>query len=106
MVDVDARIIRKINNLLNCTDLPRFELIKRKSWAYEKEGATVYMFTDPQDSGGMLVAVFVGKNASLEYSIVENGIYKKTTFDFIRKGREYFVSKKMFSTEEKQERHK
>ena len=106
MVDVDGRIIRKINTLLNYTDLPRFELIKRKSWAYEKEGAKVYLFSDPGESGAMLVAVFVGRNASLEYSIVEDGIYKKTTFDFIKEGRGYFVSKKNFSTEKKEERHK
>ncbi len=100
MIDVDARIIKKINRLLDYTDLPRFELTKRKSWAYEKEGAKVFLFTNPKEEGVMLVAIFVGKSASLEYSTVHEQNYSKITYDFIHKDGRYFISKKMFQTEE------
>lgn len=82
MVDVNNKVIRSINHYLDCTPLPRFVLLKGKSWAYEKDGATVYMFSNPEDTGEMIVAIFKGKSASIEYSVVSNGEYHKISYDF------------------------
>lgn len=98
MVDVNAKVINKINRYWSATDLPRFELVKRKSWAYEKDGAKVYMFSDPEVEGIMLVAVFKGKGANLEYSVVSGEEYSKTSYTFYDGT---IIGKKEFKTEPK-----
>ncbi len=95
MVDVNAKVINRINGLLAKTDLPTFTLTKRKSWAYEKDGARVYMFTDPEVEGVMLVAIFKENGAVLEYSVVDGKSYSKTSYNFY-KGE--IVKKQYFDT--------
>ena len=82
MVDVNKRVVEKINRYWEVTSLPRFPLLKEKSWAYEKDGAKIYFFSNPEVEGIMLVAIFKGKGASLEYSVVDQLGYHKTSYDF------------------------